>query len=162
MDIVIRAAIIFLFVFVLTRALGRRELSSLEPFDLILLVVTGDLIQQGVTQSDYSLTGALLAITTIGLLTVALSFLSFRVRRLRPILEGEPLILLEDGEPIEANLRRQRISLEEIQAEARLAQIRDLGQVRWAVLETDGKISFIQRDDSEDGGSPRRLESPAA
>ena len=147
MDIVIRAAIIFLFVFVLTRALGRRELSSLEPFDLILLVVTGDLIQQGVTQSDYSLTGALLAITTIGLLTVALSFLSFRVRRLRPILEGEPLILLEDGEPIEANLRRQRISLEEIQAEARLAQIRDLGQVRWAVLETDGKISFIQRDD---------------
>ena len=149
MDIVIRAAIIFLFVFVLTRALGRRELSSLEPFDLILLVVTGDLIQQGVTQSDYSLTGALLAITTIGLLTVGLSFLSFRVRRLRPILEGEPLILLEDGEPIEANLRRQRISMEEIQAEARLAQIQDLGAVRWAVLETDGKISFIQRDVSE-------------
>ena len=162
MDIVIRAAIIFLFVFVLTRALGRRELSSLEPFDLILLVVTGDLIQQGVTQSDYSLTGALLAITTIGLLTVGLSFLSFRVRRLRPILEGEPLILLEDGEPIEANLRRQRISMEEIQAEARLAQIHDLGAVRWAVLETDGKISFIQRDGSGDGGSPRRLESPAA
>jgi uncharacterized membrane protein YcaP (DUF421 family) len=162
MDIVIRAAIIFLFVFVLTRALGRRELSSLEPFDLILLVVTGDLIQQGVTQSDYSLTGALLAITTIGLLTVALSFLSFRVRRLRPLLEGEPLVLLEDGRPIQANLRRQRISLEEIQAEARLAQIPDLTEVRWAVLETDGKISFIKGEGPESSASARRLESPAA
>jgi uncharacterized membrane protein YcaP (DUF421 family) len=162
MDIVIRAAVIFLFVFVLTRALGRRELNSLEPFDLILLVVTGDLIQQGVTQSDYSLTGALLAITTIGLLTVALSFLSFRVRRLRPILEGEPLILVEDGQPIERNLRRERISVEEIQAEARLAQIPDLSTVRWAVLETDGKISFIQRNGSEGEESPRRTETPAA
>ena len=74
MDIVIRAAIIFAFVFLLTRLLGRRELNSLEPFDLILLVVTGDLVQQGVTQNDQSLTGAMLAISTIGLLTVALSY----------------------------------------------------------------------------------------
>jgi uncharacterized membrane protein YcaP (DUF421 family) len=146
MDIVLRAAIIFLFVFVLTRVLGRRELNSLEPFDLILLVVTGDLVQQGVTQSDYSVTGALLAISTIGLLTLALSYLSYRVRRLRPVLEGEPIIIVQDGDPVERNLKRQRLTVEEIEAEARLAQIPDLSRVRWAVLETDGKISFITSD----------------
>src|SRR5690242_15950219 len=100
MDIAIRAAVIFLFIFFLTRIVGRRELNSLEPFDLILLVVLGDLIQQGVTQSDYSLTGALIAIATIGLLTVLFSYLSFRFRKLRPVMEGEPIILVEQGEPI--------------------------------------------------------------
>lgn len=145
MDIVIRAAVIFVFVFLLTRMLGRRELSSLEPFDLILLVVTGDLVQQGVTQNDESLTGALLAISTIGLLTVALSYLAFKFKRLRPILAGEPIVLVEDGEVIEANLHRQRLTREEIGAEARLEGISSLADVRWAILETDGRISFVER-----------------
>jgi uncharacterized membrane protein YcaP (DUF421 family) len=148
MDIAIRAAVIFVFIFGLTRTVGRRELNSLEPFDLILLVVLGDLIQQGVTQSDYSLTGALIAIATIGLLTVLFSYLSFRFRKLRPVLEGEPIILVEQGEPIERNLRRQRLTLEEVQAEARLAQVGSIEDVRWAILETDGQISFVAKDES--------------
>jgi uncharacterized membrane protein YcaP (DUF421 family) len=145
MDIVIRAAAIFFFVYLLTRMLGRRELNSLEPFDLILLVVVGDLVQQGVTQNDQSLTGALLAISTIGLLTVALSYLAFKFRRLRPILDGEPIVLVEDGEVIEANLRRQRLTRGEIGAEARLEGIASLADVRWAILETDGRISFVEK-----------------
>lgn len=149
MDIVIRAAVVFFFIFAITRAIGRRELNSLEPFDLILLVMTGDLVQQGVTQSDYSLTGALLAISTIGLLTIGLSYVSFRVRRLRPVLEGKPLVLVQDGEVIERNLRRERITIEELEAEARLAQLPSLERVRWAILETDGKISLIP---AEGGG----------
>jgi uncharacterized membrane protein YcaP (DUF421 family) len=143
MDIVIRAAVIFCFVFLLTRLLGRRELNSLEPFDLILLVVTGDLVQQGVTQNDESLTGAMLAISTIGLLTVALSYASFRFKTMRPILNGEPIVLVEDGEVIEANLRRQRLTREEIGAEARLEGISSIEDVRWAILETNGQISFV-------------------
>jgi len=108
-----------------------------------LLVVLGDLIQQGVTQSDYSLTGAALAVATIALLVVAVSYLSFRFRRLRPVLEGEPIVLVENGRVIEANLRRERITVEELAAEARQAEIADLERVRWAVLETSGRISFI-------------------
>src|ERR1700742_4359584 len=146
MDIVIRAALIFAFVFLLTRMLGRRELNSLEPFDLILLVVTGDLVQQGVTQNDQSVTGALLAISTIGVLTVALSYASFRFRRLRPILNGEPIVLVEDGEVIEPNLRRQRLTREEIGAEARLEGISSIEDVRWAILETNGRISFVTKE----------------
>jgi uncharacterized membrane protein YcaP (DUF421 family) len=144
MAIVIRAAVIFVFIYLLMRMLGRRELSSMEPFDIILLVVIGDLVQQGVTQSDYSVTGALLAVSTIALLTVAVSWTSFRVRRLRPILAGEPIVLIEDGEVIEANLRRQRLTVEEVESEARLEQITSLAQVRWAILETNGKISFVK------------------
>ena len=145
MDIVIRSAVIFLFVFVLTRLVGRRELNSLEPFDLILLVVVGDLVQQGVTQNDESLTGALLAISTIGLLTVAFSYLSFRFKTLRPILNGEPIVLVENGEVIEGNLHRQRLTREEIGAEARLEGIRAIEDVRWAILETNGRISFVEK-----------------
>ena len=145
MDIVIRSVVIFLFIFVLTRLLGRRELGELEPFDIILLVVIGDLVQQGVTQSDYSVTGAFLAVSTFALLSVGLSYLSWRFRRARPLLEGEPVILISEGEPIRANLRRERISFEELAAEARLQQIASLSDVQWAVLETSGKISFIPR-----------------
>jgi uncharacterized membrane protein YcaP (DUF421 family) len=144
-DIVLRAAVVFVLLFVITRTIGRRELGQMEPFDLILLVVVGDLIQQGVTQSDYSVTGAALAVSTLAVLTVALSYASFRFRRLRPVLDGQPIILISRGEPVEANLRRERITHEELQAEARLQQIESLGDVRLAVLETSGKISFIPR-----------------
>jgi uncharacterized membrane protein YcaP (DUF421 family) len=145
-DLVLRAVIVFFAIFFVTRVIGRRELSTMEPFDLILLIVTGDLVQQGVTQSDYSLTGALTAIATIALLTVALSYVSFRVPRLRPVLDGEPLVLVEDGEVIERNLRRERITMDELLAEARLQQIASLAKVRFAVLETNGAISFIPTD----------------
>jgi uncharacterized membrane protein YcaP (DUF421 family) len=145
MDLVVRAAIAFFFVLFLTRVVGRRELSSLEPFDLILLVMIGDLVQQGVTQNDFSLTGMLLVGATIGVLTVAVSYAGFRFPRLRPALEGEPVIVLEDGKPIERNLHRNRITIEELAAEARQQQFDSLGDLRWAVLETSGRISFIPK-----------------
>lgn len=117
MDLVLRAPIVF----VPTRAVGRRELGTMEPFDLILLVVIGDLVQQGVTQSDYSLTGTAAVISVIAVMSVLLSYLSFKVPRLRPILDGEPLV--EDGRVIDRNLRRQRLTVSEVAAEARLQQI---------------------------------------
>jgi uncharacterized membrane protein YcaP (DUF421 family) len=146
MDIVIRATIAFLFILLLTRIVGRRELNTLEPFDLILLVTIGDLVQQGVTQNDFSVTGMGLAVGTIAVLTVLFSYLSWRFQVLRPMLEGQPLILIEDGNVIEKNLRRNRLTQEEIAAEARNQQIDSFDKVRWAVLETSGKISFIEKN----------------
>jgi uncharacterized membrane protein YcaP (DUF421 family) len=145
MDLVFRTIYVFILIFVVTRAVGRRELSSMEPFDMILLVVIGDLVQQGVTQSDYSLTGATTVISTIALLTVFTAWLSYRVRRLRPVLEGGPVVLVVDGEILERNLRRERMTREEVEAEARLQQIDSIDDVRFAVLETNGKISFASR-----------------
>lgn len=145
MDIVLRAALAFGFLFIVLRLIGRRELSTLEPFDLILLVVIGDLIQQGVTQSDYSLTGMVLAVGTITLLTVLSSWLVFRFRSVRSVLEPVPLIVIQDGKPVEHNLRHERLTLEEVAAAARQQQIASLAEVRWAVVESNGTISFITR-----------------
>jgi uncharacterized membrane protein YcaP (DUF421 family) len=129
----------------LTRIVGRRELSSLEPFDLILLVVIGDLVQQGITQSDYSVTGVWLAAGTIALMTVGVSYLSFRSRRMRAVFEGDPIVLVEDGKVLQKNLKRERLTVEELAAEARLQQIGSLDEISWAVLETSGSISFLQK-----------------
>jgi uncharacterized membrane protein YcaP (DUF421 family) len=143
MDIAVRGVAIYFFIYLLTRVIGRRELSSLQPFDLILLIVLGDAVQQGLTQDDYSVTGAVIAISTIAALQVGTSYLSFRFRRLRPVLNGEPVVVVEDGKPIEQNLRRERLTVEEVMEEARRQQIGSLGEIRWAVLETSGSISFI-------------------
>jgi uncharacterized membrane protein YcaP (DUF421 family) len=146
MDIVLRAALAFVFILFLTRIVGRRELSTLEPFDLILLVTIGDLVQQGVTQNDFSVTGMGLAVGTIAMLAVLFSYLPWRFQILRPVLEGQPVILIEDGSVIEKNLRRHRLTQEEVAAEARSQQIDSFDKIRWAVLETSGKISFIEKN----------------
>src|SRR6185369_512951 len=105
MDLAIRAVVLFFFVFLLTRIIGRRELSSLEPFDLILLIVIGDAVQQGLTQDDYSVTGALIVVGTFALMQVFVSYLSFRFKSLRPMLDGEPIVIVQDGKPTERNLK---------------------------------------------------------
>ena len=148
MDLVIRAAVVFFFIFFVTRVVGRRQLSDLEPFDFILLVVLGDLVQQGITQSDESVTGTLTVISTIALLSVAVSWVSFRVKRVRLITEGEPIVLVQDGRPIEQNLRRERITIEDVEEQLRHSQLSSVSELRWAILENDGKISCIPRDGS--------------
>ena len=148
MDIAIRSAVIFFFIYVLMRIVGRRELSSLEPFDLILLVVLGDAVQQGLTQDDYSLTGAVLAIGTIAILQLVVSYANFRFPRLRPLLDGEPIVIVEHGKTIDKNMRRERVTMEDVMQAARQQNIRSLDDVDWAVMETSGAISFIKKSDS--------------
>jgi uncharacterized membrane protein YcaP (DUF421 family) len=143
MDLVIRAVVVFFFIFLVTRIVGRRQLSELEPFDLILLVVLGDLVQQGITQSDESVTGTLIVISTIALLSVAVSWATFRFKALRQMTEGEPIVLVDNGQPILRNMRRERITLADIQEEMRQAQIVSLADLQWAILENDGQISCI-------------------
>jgi uncharacterized membrane protein YcaP (DUF421 family) len=145
MDLVWRTVYVFVLILVVTRAVGRRELSSMEPFDLILLVVIGDLVQQGITQSDNSLTGTTTVIATMAVLVVLTAWLGFRFARLRPILEGHPTLLVADGEVLRENLRRQRMTVEELRAEGRSQSIASLEDVRFAVLETNGKVSFVSR-----------------
>jgi uncharacterized membrane protein YcaP (DUF421 family) len=143
MDLVGRAFVMFLLILLLVRVVNRRELSKMEPYDLVLLIVLGDLVQQGITQNDYSVTGASIVIVTMTLLSMLTAYLGYRLPRLGRVLDGEPVILLENGRPLEKNLRRERISLGELAAEARQNDISDLGSVRYAVLETSGSISFL-------------------
>jgi len=147
MDIVLRALVAYFFVLFLMRVVGRRELSSMEPSDVILLVVIGDLVQNGVTQSDYSVTGIVLAAGTIGLLATLTAFVTFRWSRIRNVIEGEPVILVEDGKLIERNMKHERLTLDEVMEQARLQQgVESLHDVRWAVLETSGSISIVKKE----------------
>ena len=145
MDIALRGIVIFWFLVFVTRVMGRRELSSLSAFDLILLVVLGDAIQQGLTQDDYSVTGTIIAVSTIPALQVGTSYVSFRSRSARKVLEGLPLVLVQDGRIIEANLKRERLDEDEVATEMRLQQIGSFDDVAWAILETNGAISFIEK-----------------
>jgi uncharacterized membrane protein YcaP (DUF421 family) len=145
MDLVLRAVFVFAFILLLTRVIGKRELGRMQPVDLVLLIVLGDALQQGLTQDDYSLTGAVIVVGTIAVLQVFVSWLSYRFPRSRPILDGEPIIVVQDGEVIERNLRRERLTIEEIAEEARKQQIAHLADVRFAILENDGTLSFIKR-----------------
>ena len=145
MDIVLRTVVVFGFLLVLTRVIGRRELSSLEPFDLILLIILGDAIQQGLTQDDYSVTGAVIVVSTIAALQVGTSYLSFRSRRARRVLEGEPIVIVQDGKLIERNLKRERLTEDEVAEEMRAQQIASVEDVEWGILETNGTMSFIPK-----------------
>jgi uncharacterized membrane protein YcaP (DUF421 family) len=143
MDLVGRCLILFPLIVLLVRVVNRRELSKMEPYDLVLLIVLGDLVQQGVTQNDFSVTGSAIVIVTMSLLSMLTAYLAYRVPGFGRALDGEPVILLENGTPIQRNLRRERISIGELAAQARQHDISDLGTVRFAVLETSGAISFL-------------------
>jgi uncharacterized membrane protein YcaP (DUF421 family) len=143
-EIVVRATVVFAGVFLLTRGLRKRALAELSPFEMILLVSMGDIIQQGVTQEDYSLTGAGLAAGTFGFWIMVFTWLTWRSERARRLIEGVPLILVHDGEPVSAALKLEQMPLEEVLEAARQQGVADLSEIRYAVLEVSGKISIIK------------------
>ncbi|MEJ7776865.1 MAG: YetF domain-containing protein [Sphingomicrobium sp.] len=145
MDVVLRASIIFWMLFLLLRLLGKRELGQMTPFEFVSLIVLGDLVQQAVTHNDYSITAATLAVATFGFWALIFGWVDFRSKRLRKLIDGEPRVLVRDGEVIEAMLLRDKISVDEVFSEMRLAGISSVDQVDWAILETNGKISFIEK-----------------
>src|SRR4051812_19279118 len=151
MEIVFRALFIFFFLWVVTRAVGRSSLGELSTFQLLLYVTMGDLVQQAVTQQDYSVTSGVLAVSTFALLTVLFGWVSWRFRKSRPLIDGLPVVIVKDGEPLLAAMSQERMTLDELYAQARQQGIRKLGDIDLAVLETDGKVSFFTEDGPESG-----------
>jgi uncharacterized membrane protein YcaP (DUF421 family) len=154
MEIVFRAAFIFFFLWLVTRVAGRSTLGELSTFQLLLYVTMGDLVQQAITQQDYSVTAAVLGISTFALLTVALGWINWRWRRGRSFISGVPIVIVKDGEPLVDVLRRERMTLDDVYADARQQGIRQLGDIELAVLETDGKVSFFVRNQGPEDGAP--------
>jgi len=145
-EIVLRATVVYAGLFLLFRGTRKRALAELSPFEMILLVTLGDMVQQGITQEDYSVTGAALAAGTFGFWVTAMTWLSYRSPRARRAIEGVPLVIIENGELVEASLRIEQMPVDEVLEAARQQGIDDLSRVRLGVLETSGRMSFVKYD----------------
>lgn len=150
METVLRSAVMFVFLWLVTRAAGKATLGELSTFQLVMYVVLGDLIQQGVTGQDYSVTGAMLAVATFTVATVTLSWVDQHWPRARPIVHGSPIVVVSDGQPQTAAMKAERLTIDDLYEAAREKGIERIGQVRLAVLESDGRISFFTRE-KQDG-----------
>jgi uncharacterized membrane protein YcaP (DUF421 family) len=149
MEIILRATAIFFFIWVVSRALGKRELAEMSAFELMLLVVVGDFVQQGVTQNDFSVTGAMFAVGTLACWVLIFSYVSFRWRKSDPVLFGIPAVVVRDGEVLEDVLKVERVPVDEVLMAAREAGIDDLAKVHVGIIEADGRFSFIKYGDGE-------------
>lgn len=154
MDIVYRATAVFFFLWFVTRIIGKRELSSMTAFELVLLVTMGDLIQQGTTQEDFSVTGAMLAIGTFACLMVLFSWVSFRFKRTRAVLEGMPVVVVQSGAMRKDVMHYERLDREELFEALREQGIDDLSKVKVGILEPDGKYSFFTEEDHQPAPEP--------
>jgi uncharacterized membrane protein YcaP (DUF421 family) len=146
MEIVVRAAVLFVFLWWVTRATGKATLGELSTFQLVMYVVLGDLVQQGVTGQDYSVTGAVLAVATFAVLTMSLSWVDQHWPRARPVVHGSPIVIVSDGEPQSTAMKAERLSIDDLYEAAREKGIERLSQVKLAVLEADGRISFFTHE----------------
>ena len=160
MDILIRSLVIFLFLWLVVRIGGKREVAQLSAFDMILLVTVGDLVSQGVVQEDYSLTAAIIAVATFSIAGIVLNAFAFRYPRFRPWLAGKPRVVVRDGEPVLETLASERMTIQDVHEAARQQGIRRLSDIELCVLETDGGFSFFTRNDDDqddrDGASDKK------
>jgi uncharacterized membrane protein YcaP (DUF421 family) len=150
-EIVIRAAVMFAFLWAVTRAVGRSTLGELSTFELLLYVTMGDLIQQSVTQQDYSVTSGVLTISVFALLTVGLSWLQWKFPRTRSVIRGKPIVVVRQGRLLPGPARQQRFTESDLLATARQQGIRDLADIELAILEADGKVSFFTSAQASEG-----------
>jgi len=151
MEIVVRALVLFFFLWIVTRAVGRSSLGELSTFQLLLYVTMGDLVQQAITQQDYSVASGVLAVSTFALLTVVFGWISWRFGKSRPFINGVPVIIVKDGEPRLDAMAQERMTIDDLYAQARQQGIRKLSEIDLAVMETDGKVSFFTADDEHSG-----------
>ena len=153
MEIVVRAVVVFVFLWVVTRIVGRATLGELSTFELILFITMGDLVQEAVIGQDFSITGAALAVGTFALLTIVLAWLNTRVGGLRAVTHGVPVAVVQDGAPLLSTMRSERLSADDLLAAARTQGIERIGDIRLAVLEANGQLSFFTDSGDEDGGT---------
>lgn len=146
MDSVLRAAAIYCFVWLLFRVAGKRTLSDATSFDFVLLLVIGEATQQALIGDDFSVTTAFTLILTLVGIDILMSFLKQKSRRLDRIMEGVPLIIVQDGHPLRDRMKKARIDEADIlEAARRLQGLERMDQIKYAVLENSGGITIVPR-----------------
>ena len=142
---VLRATAIYALVMVLVRVSGKRAVGQFTPFDLVMLILIGNAVQNGINGGDNSLTGAAIMATTLIALNYGVAFVTSRSRRAERIVEGVPVVLARDGKLFEGVLRRELVSRDDFREALRMNGIDDVAKVELALLETNGSISVVAK-----------------
>lgn len=147
MDAVLRATVVYVVLLLLFRISGRRSLSQLTTFDFVLLLIIGEATQQALLGEDFSLTNAVLVIVTLLAIDIALSLAKQRSPSVEKLIDGVPIVLVENGRPLDDRLRKSRVSEEDVLEAARSLQgLERLDQIKFAVLEVSGGITIIPKE----------------
>jgi uncharacterized membrane protein YcaP (DUF421 family) len=154
-DIVISVAYVYFVLMVALRVMGKRELSELSPFELVTLLLIPEIFSASLSRGDFSLTRATVGVATLLTLVFLTSLLTFRWRRLERVVEGDPTVLVHNGRFIEKNLCSERVTPAEVFAEMHKSGVEELHQVRWAILEVDGKIAIISESSEGNTGNSK-------
>lgn len=147
MDAILRAATIYVGIFIILRATGKRSLAEITTFDFVLLLIISEATQQGMLGEDFSLTTAFLAVITLVGIDLGLSLITYRSPVLDKIVNGVPVVLVVDGEPLRDRMLKVRVNDDDIMEQARLNQgLERMEQIKYAVLEKGGGISIVPRE----------------
>jgi len=143
---ILRSVVVYLFILLAFRFTGKRQVGQLTPFDLVLLLIISNVVQNALIGNDNSLGGGILGAATILALNYLVVEIAFRFKPMRRFLEGEPTILIHNGKILDQHLRRERITLEDLHAAIRKNGVAGVENVRFAVLEENGQISVIPKN----------------
>jgi len=146
-QIVLRTGVIYLLVLMGVRLSGKREVGQMTPFDLTLLLLLSNSVQNAMTGPDTSLMGGAVAAGTLLILNYLIAELSGANRRFRRVIQGQPTLLVHDGKTIESHMAKEHVSMDELQRALREHGINSTDQVALAVLEVDGAISCLKYDE---------------
>ncbi|MBS7563649.1 DUF421 domain-containing protein [Mucilaginibacter sp. Bleaf8] len=150
MDLVIRAAFMYLFLLVIVRVIGKRTMAQTSTFDFVLLLTISQVTEQALVGMDYSLTGATILIIVFVTVNIVFSIIKQRFHFFSKMVEGTPLILVDNGEPLPVRMRQSQVDLEDVMYAARsIHGLEKLAQIKYAVLEKDGTISIIPKSKEE-------------
>lgn len=155
METVTRVAIIYFFIMFGLRVLGKREFGQLSPLELVTLLLIPEIVAQGLVREDFSLTNAIVGISTLFGLVFITSLVMQHSRGAEALITGQPTLLVYEGNFIAENMNRERITPDEIYTELHKAGLEKLAQVRWIILEPDGKLAVIPKEGEEPSGNPR-------
>ena len=158
METVIRITVIYLFIMVGLRALGKRDLSQLSTFDLVTVLLIPEIVQQAMVREDFSITNAIIGLSTLFLLVFLTAVLTYKSKKVEEVIQGRPSILVSHGRFVVENLDKERVTPDEVYAEMHQSGLDRIEQVQWGILESDGRISFIPAR-PEDKQVKRRAET---
>ncbi|MEK6554941.1 MAG: YetF domain-containing protein [Bdellovibrionota bacterium] len=145
-EIIVRAGIIYIGLFLMFRLLGRKQLGEMSSFDFVLLLIVSEAVSGGLIGEEYSLSGGLISAASLLVISYGVDYLAFKSHKVEKFVDGEPQVIILNGKLNSKTLENEKITLGELEESIRSKGIRSIGQVRLAVLEANGKISVIKKE----------------